>query len=146
MTNPPQLHRITGKATKLNTMNNTYTWLQERQMLCDSFARRMLVEHGLKEITTQRQARNGTRIFLCPTGEKLGSYESGYVRRCNSSDRIYQLNPKYKREKRWLFLDSDTGKTYVSKCTTWSRAKIYSEMARLVFIVEYYLKNYKQNT
>ena len=32
------------------------------------------------------------------------------------------------------------------KYTTWSRAKVYSEMARLVFIVEYYLKNYKNNT
>ena len=81
-------------------MNNTYTWRQEQQMLCDSFARRMLVEHGLKEVTTQRQAKNGTRIFLCPNGQLLGSYASGYVRRCDSSDRIWQLNPKYKREKR----------------------------------------------
>ena len=58
-------------------MNNTYTWKQEQQMLCDTFARRMLVEHGLKEVTTQRQAKNGTRIFLCPTGELLGSDSSG---------------------------------------------------------------------
>jgi len=127
-------------------MQNTYTWQQEQQMLTDAFARRMLVEHNLKEVTTQRQAKNGTRIFLCPGGELLGSYSSGYVRRCNSSDRIYQLNPKYKREKRWMFLNKDTGKTYVSRFTTWSRAKVYSEMARLVFIVEYYLKNYKNNT
>ena len=125
-------------------MNNTYTWRQEQQMLCDSFARRMLVEHGLKEVTTQRQAKNGTRIFLCPNGQLLGSYASGYVRRCDSSDRIWQLNPKYKREKRWVFLEGSS--TKVSKYTTWSRAKIYSEMARLVFIVEYYLKNYKNNT
>ena len=127
-------------------MQNTYTWQQERQMLCDSFARRMLVEHGIKEVTTQRQAKNGTRIFLCPGGELIGSYSSGYVRRCNSSDRMYQLNPKYKREKRWVFIDSDTGKTIVKRYRTWSRAKIFSEMTRLVFIVEYYLKNYKQNT
>ena len=127
-------------------MNNTYTWQQERQMLCDSFARRMLVEHGIKEITTQRQARNGTRIFLCPGGEKLGSYKSGYVRRCDSSDRIWQLNPKYQREDRWVWMYEDTGRTYVRRGTAWARALIYSEMTRLVFIVEYYLKNYKQNT
>ena len=125
-------------------MNNTYTWRQEQQMLCDSFARQMLVEHGLKEVTTQRQAKNGTRIFLCPGGELLGSYSSGYVRRCDSSDRIWQLNPKYQREKRWVFLEESS--TKVSKYITWSRAKIYSEMARLVFIVEYYIKNYKNNT
>ena len=123
-------------------MNNTYTWKQEQQMLCDTYARRMLVEHGLKEVTTQRQARNGTRIFLCPSGQLLGTYSSGYVRRCDSSVRIWQLNPKYKREKRWVFLEGSS--TKVSKYTTWSRAKIYSEMARLVFIVEYYLKNYRQ--
>ena len=127
-------------------MQNTYTWQQERQMLCDSFARRMLVEHGIKEVTTQRQAKNGTRIFLCPGGELIGSYSSGYVRRCNSSDRMYQLNPKYKREKRWVFIDSDTGKTIVKRYRTWSRAKIFSEMTRLVFILEYYLKNDKTNT
>ena len=123
-------------------MNNTYTWQQEQQMLCNTFARQMLVEHGLKEVTTQRQAKNGTRIFLCPGGELIGSYSSGYVRRCDSSDRIYQLNPKYKREKRWVFLEGSS--TKVSKYTTWSRAKIYTEMARLVFILEYYLKNYRQ--
>ena len=126
-------------------MQNTYTWQQERQMLTDAFARRMLVEHNLKEVTTQRQARNGTRIFLCPGGELLGSYSSGYVRRCDSSDRIWQLNPKYQREDRWMWLDRDTGETYVRKGTAWARALIYEEMTRLVFIVEYYLRNYKQN-
>ena len=127
-------------------MQNTYTWQQERQMLTDAFARRMLAEHNLKEVTTQRQAKNGTRIFLCPGGELLGSYSSGYVRRCNSSDRIYQVNPKYQREDRWMWLDKDTGKTYVRKGTAWARTLIYNEMTRLVFIVEYYLKNYKNNT
>ncbi|MGI9555326.1 MAG: hypothetical protein ACR2M9_00485 [Cyanophyceae cyanobacterium] len=127
-------------------MQNTYTWKQEMQMLTDAFARRMLVEHNLKEVTTQRQAKNGTRIFLCPGGELLGSYSSGYVRRCNSSDRIYQVNPKYQREDRWMWLDESTGKTYVRKGTSWARTLIYNEMTRLVFIVEYYLKNYKNNT
>ena len=127
-------------------MNNTYTWRQEQQMLCDAFARRMLVEHGLKEVTTQRQAKNGTRIFLCPGGQLLGSYSSGYVRRCDSSDRIWQLNPKYQREDRWVWVYEDTGKTYVRRGMAWARALIYSEMTRLIFIVEYYLRNYKNNT
>jgi len=127
-------------------MNNTYTWRQEQQMLTDAFARRMLVEHNLKEVTTQRQAKNGTRIFLCPGGELIGSYSSGYVRRCDSSDRIYQLNPKYKREDRWVWIDKDTGKTHVTRGMAWARALIYRKIIRLVFILEYYLRNYKNNT
>ena len=30
-----------------------YTWRQENQMLEDSFARRLLIEHNIKEVTTQ---------------------------------------------------------------------------------------------
>ena len=48
---------------------------------------------------------NGTRQFKLPTGQMLATYKSGYVRRCDSSDRIWQLNPKYKREVRWVFLN-----------------------------------------
>ena len=47
-------------------MTNQYTWRQERQMLEDSYARRLLVEHNIKEVTTQRQAKNGTREFEFP--------------------------------------------------------------------------------
>ena len=45
---------------------NKYTWQQENQMLEDSFARRLLIEHNIKEVTTQRQAINGTREFEFP--------------------------------------------------------------------------------
>jgi len=117
-----------------------YTWRQEQQMLEDSFARSLLVEHNIKEVTTQRQAKNGTRQFELPTGEMLASYKTGYVRRCDSSDRIWQLNPKYKREKRWVFLTKNGMET--KKYITWSRAKIYSGLARLNFILIYALKNY----
>ena len=47
-------------------MTNQYTWRQERQMLEDSYARRLLVEHNIKEVTTQKQAKNGTREFEFP--------------------------------------------------------------------------------
>ena len=117
-----------------------YTWRQEQQMLEDSFARSLLVEHNIKEVTTQRQAKNGTRQFLLPTGEMLASYKTGDVRRCDSSDRIWQLHPKYKREKRCVFLTKNGIET--KKYITWSRAKIYSGLARLNFILIYALKNY----
>ena len=43
-----------------------YTWRQEQQMLEDSFARALLVEYNIREVTTQRQAINGTREFEFP--------------------------------------------------------------------------------
>jgi hypothetical protein len=139
---------------------NKYTWKQEQQMLEDSFARALLVEYNIREVTTQRQAKNGTREFEFPVpsryfhlkGERFASkiklrlacYKTGYVRNVNSCSSNYQLNPTYKREKRWVFLEGD--KTITKKYTTISRAKIWSGMARLKFMLEFYLRNYKQNT
>jgi len=121
-------------------------WKQEQLRLENAYVRAMLHEDGIVENTTKRQYLNGTRQFKLPTGQLLATYKSGYVRRCDSSDRIWQLNPKYQREDRWVWIDENTGKTFVRKSKTWARALIYSEMTRLVFIVEYYLKNYKNNT
>ena len=115
-------------------------WRKEQLRLENAYAQAMLHEDGIVEITTQRQWRNGTRQFKLPTGQLLATYKSGYVRRCDSSDRIWQLNPKYKREKRWVFLTENGIET--KKYTTWSRAKIYSGLARLNFILIYALKNY----
>ena len=41
----------------------------------------------MKEITTERQQKNGTRIFQLPIKKygqyiEVGSFESGYVRNC----------------------------------------------------------------
>ena len=119
-------------------------WKQEQLALEDAFVRQMLINYNIKEVTTQRQAKNGTRIFLCPKGQLLGSYKSGYVRRCDSSDRIWQLNPKYKRKVRYVFLTKNGLET--REDDTWSRALIWSGLARLNFLLQYYLKNYKTNT
>ena len=131
-----------------------YTWRQEQQMLEDSFARALLIEYNIREVTTQRQAINGTREFEFPVPSRktwpnsnklrLACFKTGYVRNQNSCSSNYQLNPTYKREKRWVFLEGD--KTITKKYTTISRAKIYSGMARLKFMLEFYIKNYKQNT
>ena len=58
----------------------------------------LIKNHSLKEITTKRQLKNGTRMFLCPrTNVKYGSYSSGYVRRIYPGnihkEMMYQLNP-----------------------------------------------------
>ena len=145
-------------------MNNNYTWRQEKQMLEDSFARSLLIEHNIKEVTTQRQAKNGTREFEFPvstfsgkhnyykkyvsnlpkTKLRLACFKTGYVRKQNGCHSPYQLNPTYKREKRWVFLEGN--KTVIKKYTTISRAKIYSGIARLNYMLEFYLRNYNTNT
>jgi len=112
----------------------------EQFMLEEQFVKRMLIDYDIREITTQRQAKNGTRQFKMPTGQILATYKSGYVRRCDSSDRVYQLNPKYKTKTRWVFLTENGLET--KEYDTWARAIIYSKLARLNFILKYYIKNY----
>jgi len=138
-------------------MNNNYTWRQEQQMLEDSFARSLLIEHNIKEVTTQRQAKNGTREFefpvsartvylkgiLTPSKERLrlACFKTGYVRNQNSCSSNYQLNKQYKQNVRWTMMDSNGSlrtKEYI--CT--ARAKIYSGIARLNYMLEFYLRNY----
>lgn len=140
---------------------NKYTWQQENQMLEDSFARRLLIEHNIKEVTTQRQAINGTREFEFPVpsryfhlkGEKFASkirlrlavYKSGYVRNVNSCSSNYQLNPVYKSERRQMFLtDQGTLKTYIYD--SYTRVKIWNSLARMKFMLDFYIRNYKLNT
>ena len=118
-----------------------------------SFARALLIEYNIREVTTQRQAVNGTREFEFPVPSRktwpnsnrlrLACFKTGYVRNQNSCSSNYQLNPTYKREKRWVFLEGD--KTITKKYTTTSRAKIYSGMARLQYMLEFYLRNHVHN-
>ena len=137
------------------------TWKLEQESLENAYARRLLVEYNIKEVTTQRQAKNGTREFEFPVpsryfhlkGERFASkirlrlavYKSGYVRNCNSCSSNYQLNPVYKREQRQMFLtDEDTLKTYIYNGYT--RTKIWNTMARMKFMLDFYLRNYNVNT
>ena len=41
-------------------------WKLEQESLENAYARRLLVEYNIKEVTTQRQAINGTREFEFP--------------------------------------------------------------------------------
>ena len=133
------------------------TWKLDQEALENAFARRLLVEYNIKEVTTQRQAINGTREFEFPVpsryfylkGEKFASkiklrlavYKSGYVRNVNSCSSNYQLNPVYKSERRQMFLtDEGILKTY--KYRSFTRTKIWNTMARMKFMLDFYLKNY----
>jgi len=126
-------------------------WKLEQEAYENAFARRLLVEYNIKEVTTQRQAKNGTREFefpvparkRWPNGQnlRLAVYKSGYVRNCNSCSSNYQLNPVYKREQRQMFLtDEGKLKTYIYIGVT--RVPIWNTMARMKFMLDFYLKNH----
>ena len=101
----------------------------------------MYVEYNIKEMTTDRQKKNGTRQFVLPNGDEIASYTSGYVRRCNSSDRIYQLNKVYKREERWTVMSSEGG-LETMKAVCYARELIHDPLVRLIYIVEFCKRNY----
>ena len=137
------------------------TWKLEQESLENAYARRLLVEYNIKEVTTQRQAKNGTREFEFPVSAtspktrytnyksknklRLAVYKSGYVRNVNSCSSNYQLNPVYKSERRQMFLtDEGILKTYVYN--SYTRTKIWNTMARMKFMLDFYIRNYKLNT
>ena len=41
-------------------------WQQEQFILEEQFVKRMLIDYNIREVTTQRQAKNGTREFEFP--------------------------------------------------------------------------------
>jgi hypothetical protein len=130
-------------------MNKT-TWQLENEAQENAFARRLLVEYNIKEVTTQRQAKNGTRDFEFPVPSrkrfknserlKLACFKSGYVRNQNSCSSNYQLNPVYKSKTRTMFL-SDKG-LHTVEYEGITRTKIWNQLARLQFMLDFYLKNH----
>ena len=129
----------------------------------NEFVKGMLVEYGIREVTTPRQAKNGTREFEfpvpCYSKERLkwfkrkkydlkdlprlriASFKSGYVRKQNGADRAYQINPTYEQNNRWVWM-RDNGELYVSEHINKARALIYSPLVRLNYMLKFYLKNY----
>ena len=132
-----------------------YTWQQEQEMLENAFARQLLLKYNIKEVTTQRQAINGTREFEFPVpchptyykgkgNLRLAVFKSGTVRKQNGTYSPYQLNKQYKQNRRTTFLTENGLKT--SEYVGTARALIYSQLARMNYMLEYYLRNYNTNT
>jgi len=135
----------------------------EQKYLEADFVFNMLSKYGIKEVTTQRQAKNETREFEfpvpCYTKQRLkwfksknynlndlprlriAVFKSGYVRKQNGCDRAYQLNPQYKQNQKWVW-QRENGEIYISDTVCNARALIYSPITRLNFMLNYYLKNY----
>ena len=110
----------------------------------------------MKEVSTYRQQKNGTRIFELPIikyGSKIqvGSFQSGYVRRMNGCYTPYQLNkcepnveyyPEYKGyiDKNGDWRQRPTGK--YNKFVGKRRIIIDTKEERLEHLITYCLKNY----
>ena len=123
-------------------------WRQEKQALENAYARGLLIEYNIREVTTQRQAKNGTREFVFPVKTKwkkeplrLACFKSGYVRKQNDTYSPYQLNKTYKREYRQTILDSK-GKLWTHKTMCISREKIWGMIAMMNYMLEYYKRNW----
>ena len=110
----------------------------------------------MKEISTYRQQKNGTRIFQLPIKKygqfiEVGSFESGYVRRMNGCYTPYQLNKcenydHFYKEYKWCDERNEsyeTGKYNKHVCK--KRILIPNEVDRLEYLIAFCLKNYYIN-
>lgn len=94
----PSSARAPNRTAYNSDASKQLCWLQAKGKTVQK-----LIEIGLVEITSDRQAKNGTRIYLDPQAKcSYTLHASGYVRRISGSDR-YQLNPtrKISRQTVW---------------------------------------------
>ena len=116
-------------------------WEQRRDELVNMYATRMAIEYNIIEVSTAKQKANGTRIFELPNGDKIGSFKSGYIRRCNDKSRHYQLNKVYKQNYRYTVIRDGQLKTIKTIC--YARQLITDPLARMLYIVDFCKRNYK---
>ena len=132
----------------------------------NEFVKTMLVDYGIREVTTAKQAKNGTREFEFPVPSyskerlkwfkrkkydlkdlprlRIASFKSGYVRKQNGACRAYQINPVYMQNYQCVW-QRDNGQLYTSNGVNHARALIHSPIVRLNYILKFYLKNYAKN-
>ena len=108
----------------------------------------------IKEITTDRQKKNGTRVFKLPMKAYwrnskysepviLATYKSGYVRRLLTNSGVYggagcyQLNKVTKGDRYYKLSSGDYRKFNVHK-----RTLIPNEVDRLQYLLDYAIKNW----
>ena len=107
---------------------------------------------GIMDVSTTRQARNGTIVWKLPIKNnhrptsmiEVASFKTGYVRNQNSGYSNYQLNKRC--EGKPEFFDSgrldELGRPMYTRWTTRSCELIPIEIDRLEYLISYCLKNY----
>jgi len=112
---------------------------------------------GIKDVSTERQRKNGTQVFELPIHKMYGpsnkyplrfaTYKSGYVRNvteCNASP--YQCNKRIESEPTYF----ESGKKdsmdrpLYTKWTTRTCELIPSWEERLIYLAKFVIKNYYQ--
>ena len=135
-------------------------YYKEKQALEDAFARNMLLRYDIREVTTQRQAKNGTRAFefpvscispktrfgnyTCKTKLRMAVYKSGMVRKLNGAWCPYPVNRRYSRLHKYTVMRSDGKKSCMESRQYMQMAyeKHLNMMVSLNYMLNYYLKNY----
>ena len=135
------------------TINDYY---KEKRALEDAFVNKMLLDYDIREVTTQRQAKNGTRTFEFPvscvsprtrfrnfkskTKLRMAVYKSGMVRRLNGAWCPYPVNRRYSRLHKYTVMINGelTTKQYMTK----AYETHMNMMVSLNYMLNYYLKNY----
>ena len=102
-------------------------------------------EFPLKDVTTDRQRKNKTRMFEISSGEfsghRFATYESGMVRKIIRSRfnelSCYQLNPTRTSIRYWMGSNMEIQSYPYSQ-----RVLIHQGVNRLLYLKNYLIKNY----
>ena len=135
------------------TINDYY---REKRALEDAFVNKMLLDYDIREVTTQRQAKNGTRTFEFPvscvsprtrfrdfkskTKLRMAVYKSGMVRKLNGAWCPYPVNRRYSRLHKYTVMID--GKLVTRQYMTKAYETHMNTMVSLNYMLNYYLKNY----
>ena len=133
---------------------------QEKRALEDAFARKMLLDYDIREVTTQRQARNGTREFKFPVScfskrmrtwngvdrlpkdrLRMAIFKNGYVRKQNGAYCPYPINKRYRQNVQHTLLTIN-GELKTRRYDTMAYEIIHESIAMMNYMLNYYLKNY----
>lgn len=135
------------------TINDYY---KEKRALEDAFVNKMLLNYDIREVTTQRQAKNGTRTFEFPvscvsprtrfrnfktkTKLRMAVYKSGMVRRLNGAWCPYPVNRRYSRLHKYTVMIN--GELQSRQYMTKAYETHMNMMVSLNYMLNFYLKNY----
>jgi len=131
-------------------------YYKEKRALEDAFVNKMLLDYDIREVTTQRQAKNGTRTFEFPvscvsprtrfrnfkskTKLRMAVYKSGMVRRLNGAWCPYPVNRRYSRLHKYTVMIN--GELVTRQYMTKAYETHMNMMVSLNYMLNFYLKNY----
>ena len=106
-------------------------------------------EFPLRDVTTDRQRKNKTRMFEISSGEfsghRFATYASGMVRKIVRSRfndlSCYQLNPTRTSIRYWMGSDME-----IKHSDYKQRVLIYRGVNRLLYLKNYLIKNYNMKS